>query len=400
MFEDQRCRLFYYNSQNDFTPQGYINISNAVFTYSMENSAKFQFEIRTDGRVHSLQATSREAMHYWLNHLQSRRRKFSKQRKKNDCRDGENPVGGEVTFGDGGHLEGVASAEGPSDDDEEDHARIPDDIVPPEMQEQGGWSPQQGSSGSSRARFSIKQQITGLFRPGPTTQPPTSSTTPQQPGSDSPNSNKRSNFFLEAPTKTNSEACAGDPEILASSEPILATHAGSSGSADGPRISLSRKLLNKVTRHSQILPGTDCAQCQLVKSKVEELEFELQRKEQEVKDRDAINEFLRNEIRMADMKTKVKEELMSTSGGNTEDKKVDVLLQRNQTIAELQRLLEEATVNKECLSTELEAKRCEVQQLAEQIDLYKEAVAAKDHVVVELTHKLFQVENRGQVLTK
>jgi hypothetical protein len=91
---------------------------------------------------------------------------------------------------------------------------------------------------------------------------------------------------------------------------------------------------------------------------------------------------------------------MSTSGGNTEDKKVDVLLQRDQTIAELQRLLEEATVNKECLSTELEAKRCEVQQLAEQIDLYKEAVAAKDHVVVELTHKLFQVENRGQVLTK
>ena len=39
---------------------------------------------------------------------------------------------------------------------------------------------------------------------------------------------------------------------------------------------------------------------------VEELEAELSRKEQEVKDRDEINEFLRNEIRTADMKNKVK----------------------------------------------------------------------------------------------
>ena len=39
---------------------------------------------------------------------------------------------------------------------------------------------------------------------------------------------------------------------------------------------------------------------------VEELELELQRKEQEVADREAVNEFLRNEIRLADMKNKVK----------------------------------------------------------------------------------------------
>lgn len=39
---------------------------------------------------------------------------------------------------------------------------------------------------------------------------------------------------------------------------------------------------------------------------IDELECELCRKEQEVKDRDEINEFLRNEIRMSDMKMKVK----------------------------------------------------------------------------------------------
>lgn len=44
----------------------------------------------------------------------------------------------------------------------------------------------------------------------------------------------------------------------------------------------------------------------VVMLQIDELECELCRKEQEVKDRDEINEFLRNEIRMSDMKMKVK----------------------------------------------------------------------------------------------
>ena len=48
-----------------------------------------------------------------------------------------------------------------------------------------------------------------------------------------------------------------------------------------------------------------CVRCTAVHVQVEELELELQRRDQEVKDRDAINEFLRNEIRVADMKKKV-----------------------------------------------------------------------------------------------
>ena len=34
-----------------------------------------------------VQASSKEAMSYWLDQLQSRRRKFSKRRKKNSCTD-------------------------------------------------------------------------------------------------------------------------------------------------------------------------------------------------------------------------------------------------------------------------------------------------------------------------
>ena len=47
-----------------------IDVSNATLTYQTENLPKNQFEICTPGRVFSLQASSREAMFYWLEALQ------------------------------------------------------------------------------------------------------------------------------------------------------------------------------------------------------------------------------------------------------------------------------------------------------------------------------------------
>ena len=73
----------------------------------------------------------------------------------------------------------------------------------------------------------------------------------------------------------------------------------------------------------------------------------------EVNDRDEINEFLRNEIRMSDMRDKVKHELVESDVSQA-DKKVDILLQREQTIEQLQRLLEQAIGEKDRASTELE----------------------------------------------
>ena len=48
----------------------------------------------------------------------------------------------------------------------------------------------------------------------------------------------------------------------------------------------------------------------------------------------------------------------------------------------------------------LRAKRCEVAALGEQVALFKEALIAKDHVVVELTNRVFQLEHKGQVPNK
>lgn len=77
----------------------------------------------------------------------------------------------------------------------------------------------------------------------------------------------------------------------------------------------------------------------------------------EVKDRDEINDFLRNEIRLGDMREKVKVEFTLGQEGEQakeKERKVDVLLQREQTIEELQKLLEAACLARDSATTELE----------------------------------------------
>ena len=76
----------------------------------------------------------------------------------------------------------------------------------------------------------------------------------------------------------------------------------------------------------------------------------------EVKDRDEINDFLRSEIRLHDMREKVEDELTERPRHAAEgkDKQVDVLLQREQTIQELQKLLESACLARDSATTELE----------------------------------------------
>ena len=42
----------------------------------------------------------------------------------------------------------------------------------------------------------------------------------------------------------------------------------------------------------------------------------------------------------------------------------------------------------------------ELKEAKMQVELFKETIEAKDHVVIELTNKLFQLENKGQIPTE
>ncbi len=69
-------------------------------------------------------------------------------------------------------------------------------------------------------------------------------------------------------------------------------------------------------------------------------------------DRDGINEFLRNEIRLTDIRDKAKETLKGVASGD--GVKLDVLIQREQTIAQMEGLLSGAIQERDRATTELE----------------------------------------------
>eukprot|EP00118_Oscarella_pearsei_P017856 m.179668 g.179668 ORF g.179668 m.179668 type:complete len:936 (+) comp39227_c0_seq9:595-3402(+) len=83
IFDDRRCCLLYYRSQQDFVPLGSIDISAASFSFEVETLDKGQFKICVKGRDYQLQAQSKSAMEYWLKELRERRRAHSKRRLRN-----------------------------------------------------------------------------------------------------------------------------------------------------------------------------------------------------------------------------------------------------------------------------------------------------------------------------
>lgn len=77
VFSDKTCKLYHYRSQHDMLPLGEIDIYNASFNFEASNLDKpGLFEIRSEGKIYSLDASNRVNMMYWLQALQKKEKKI------------------------------------------------------------------------------------------------------------------------------------------------------------------------------------------------------------------------------------------------------------------------------------------------------------------------------------
>lgn len=76
MHDDSTCQLLYYNSSNDDTPRGKIDIINATFKFVPENAKQGEFTI-SSGEDHLLSAGNKDSMMQWINQLQSKRNNYN-----------------------------------------------------------------------------------------------------------------------------------------------------------------------------------------------------------------------------------------------------------------------------------------------------------------------------------
>ncbi|RMX50100.1 hypothetical protein pdam_00002943 [Pocillopora damicornis] len=81
LYEERKCRLYYFRTPQDSTPLGSIDLANASFTFEVEDSDRLtQFQICTSGRTYQLQAKDKQTMMFWLQELQGRRLEYSRKR--------------------------------------------------------------------------------------------------------------------------------------------------------------------------------------------------------------------------------------------------------------------------------------------------------------------------------
>ncbi|XP_029649821.1 TBC1 domain family member 2B isoform X3 [Octopus sinensis] len=85
VFSEKTCKLYHYRSQHDMLPLGEIDIYNASFNFEASNLDKpGLFEIRSEGKIYSLDASNKVNMMYWLQTLQKKRRTYSETRANKD----------------------------------------------------------------------------------------------------------------------------------------------------------------------------------------------------------------------------------------------------------------------------------------------------------------------------
>ncbi|XP_066926047.1 TBC1 domain family member 2B-like isoform X1 [Clytia hemisphaerica] len=76
VYDPRRCLLFYYRRPQDTEPLGTIDIASATFSYNP--NVKALFSISSGDRLYQLEAPDNNAMMFWLQELQAKRREFSK----------------------------------------------------------------------------------------------------------------------------------------------------------------------------------------------------------------------------------------------------------------------------------------------------------------------------------
>ncbi|XP_047145794.1 TBC1 domain family member 2B isoform X1 [Hydra vulgaris] len=91
VYDNRRCMLYYYRKPQDSEPLGCIDISICTFSYSADEKSLFQ--ISSNDRTYHLQAENRNAMMFWLQELQARRREFNSQQKTSQITSSKNSCG-------------------------------------------------------------------------------------------------------------------------------------------------------------------------------------------------------------------------------------------------------------------------------------------------------------------
>ncbi|XP_038053263.1 TBC1 domain family member 2B-like [Patiria miniata] len=401
VFDRQRCRLYYYRTPHDLLPLGSIDIANATFNFEANDSTSTgQFHISTGGRIYHLQAKDRHTMMFWLQELQERRRAYSHQRTSLQ----RDKSLGHVSPTSVQPKTGLVSTQKIKDRSGDPFRGLPPLLGPVEVprhsvgESTAHTTHQTGVFNLSltNLKTEIRNQMSSLgLRRANSDEASLVNLATEPSQSDPPSAAKRPTSLNTAPSSGNQEP--GQSE--------------SSPATEGNRTaygSIKAGFIKKFSRTSgadipspttvwfENQPSQDyeCAHCRKLHSELNSVQEELELVENEACASQEVITMLHKQLTATQMEHSTNDIFLQSK---TDKDKLLILNRKDKQLIQLEQLLQEMREDRDNVMDQLRAKEREVDQLKEQTSMCMEMIAAKDQVVMSLTLKLHDLEQKEPI---
>ncbi|XP_068737715.1 TBC1 domain family member 2B-like [Montipora capricornis] len=418
VYDERKCRLYYYRTPQDFTPLGLIDVGNASFSFDVKDAERLNaFQISTSGRTYQLQAKDKQTMMFWLQELQGRRQEYSKKRTNLVVQNkGDISALGQSTHG----L--LAEEEETKEEKSQDlpAQAIMNPVPAPQSvgEEAATIMPPSQSFLSNISYTNLKTEINNMRAKRTSVNfsqqtPPLNISAPmtekelleQQCLEDLKNPRVQSVSDDKVMPCINDEGKSSFQSHIKNDEEIVLTADVSNQKQQENTeekkpfstnfmirtTTLRRKFANTRTVNQPVSPGTvppQCLECKKLQDALHAVEKKLSAANDEVQVRqdviESLHEVLRKfELENSNMNVKDQDERRSFS-----EEMKDKLIY----IAQLEEKLKEQTLELEKADGLIKANNKELRECRDQIQMFQEMTAVKDQVVVSLTNQLYALE--------
>ncbi|XP_033124012.1 TBC1 domain family member 2B-like isoform X2 [Anneissia japonica] len=380
VFDQHTCRLYYYRTKQDLLPLGHIDISNASFTFDVgcQESGQFNFDISSDGRQYHLQANDRHTMMYWLQELQEKRRQFSLlqtclARTRSNHKDTSKQYS---TTGLVSTQRSKAAIQIGSQNQSQVYSQILNPLEPPKHSVGEAATQSNPNVGMFNTAFSnLRSQMSQISLPS---RKRTSS------GQETIVTSKRGSG-IDFQTSTEMEPATTEGQRAKSKEGFMSNFRRKT-----PPVSKSSSL----TSSSPSLDSA-CGKCQQLQNQISSLVEESEAMENEFKAKQELITVLHQQLTAASLEKATSFQFLECK---TDQEKLMILQRKNKQLVQLEQLLEELNSDRDAIKEQFRTCELEVKGLKEQVNMFQELVMAKDEIVMSLTSRVQELENRGPVL--
>ncbi|XP_071955359.1 TBC1 domain family member 2B-like [Antedon mediterranea] len=371
VFEQRTCHLYYYRTKQDLLPLGHIDISTASFNYDVasQENGQFNFDISSDGRQYHLQANDRHTMMYWLQELQEKRRQYSllqtcfARSRKNQNE--KYSTTGLVSTQRSKQAIQVGSKQSPV------YSQILNPLEAPKHSVGESATQSNQTASMFNSAFSNLKSLAQISLP----------------------SRKRSSGGMEG-VVTNKRGSSGaeDYQNSADVEPATTEKAKpkegfmSTFRKKTPPISKSNSLTS-----SNVCSDSTCSKCQQLQHQISSLAEESEAMENESKAKQEMITLLHQQLTAANLEKATSLQFLECK---TDQEKLLILQRKNKQLVQLEQLLRELQGDRESIKEQFRSCEVEVMGLKEQVNMFKELIMAKDEIVMNLTSRVYELENR------